>query len=524
MTSDTMMANRTRVLLALLGVIALAVRSSADAENRLLIHADKGTETISKNIYGHFAEHLGRCIYEGIWVGPESAIPNLRGIRKDVVAALKQIKAPVIRWPGGCFADSYHWKDGVGPYENRRAIFNFYWGKVVENNHFGTHEFLDFCEQVGADPYICGNVGSGTVREMAEWIEYITGGPETTMGQWRQQNGRQQPWKLPFLAVGNESWGCGGNMTPAYYKDLYKQYATFVRSYPGNSLYKVASGGLDFRYEWTEVLMREALGQLSGISYHYYTITEGWSRKTSATQFNQRDWFLTMKNAYRLDEHMRKNSEIMDKYDPDQRVGLVVDEWGTWYDVEPGTNPSFLYQQNTLRDALSAGMQLNIFNQHCGRVSMANIAQTVNVLQAMILTDKEKMIVTPTYHVFDLYKVHHEATLLPSELTGREYQHEEESIPALSASASRDQFGKIHISICNLDLEKAARIQCEIQGAAAKGKLSGQILTAAAMNAHNTFDQPEQVKPGPFDQMEQQGNILSVTIPAKSVIVLEVEE
>jgi len=366
--------------------------------NRVIIGADLGTVTIEKYIYGHFAEHLGRCIYEGFWVGQDSPIPNTRGIRNDVVEALRKIKPPVLRWPGGCFADEYHWKDGIGPRERRPARVNTHWGGVTENNHFGTHEFMDLCEQLGADPYICGNVGSGTVQEMAEWVEYITFAGKSEMADLRRQNGREEPWRLPFFGVGNENWGCGGHMRPEYYADLYRRYQTYVRHYSGNRVYKVACGPTG-DYRWTEVLMREAGRWMDGLSLHYYTLPGTWEKKGSATQFDESEWFSTLRNALHMEELIRRHSAIMDRYDPQRRVGLIVDEWGTWYDVEPGTNPGFLYQQNTLRDALVAGIHLNIFNNHAERVKMANIAQTVNVLQAMILTDGPRMIVTPTYHV-----------------------------------------------------------------------------------------------------------------------------
>lgn len=489
---------------------------------KMTLNADIKKGKINKNIYGHFAEHLGRCIYEGFWVGKDSPIPNTDGIRDDVVEALKKVKIPVLRWPGGCFADEYHWMDGIGPYEKRPKTINTHWGGVVENNHFGTHEFFRLCELLGADAYITGNVGSGTVRELREWIEYITFDGDSWLANLRRANGREKPWRLPYVGIGNENWGCGGNMRPEYYADLYRQYATYVRDFSGNKIYKIACGPSDANYHWTEVLMREAGRYMDGLSLHYYTVPGTWQKKGSATQFDEGEWFITMKKTLVMDELITKHSTIMDRYDPQKRVGLIVDEWGTWYDVEPGTNPGFLYQQNTLRDALVAGINLNIFNNHCDRVHMANLAQTVNVLQAMILTEGEKMIVTPTYHVFDMYKVHQDATLLSLDFTSSLYSYGDDSIPQISASASEDDQGRIHISLCNLDPNSVADIRCELRGTR-RTKVSGTILTSSEMNTHNTFDEPNAIKPTTFSDATLVDNVLEVKLPSKSVVVLTLE-
>ncbi|MCB0126857.1 MAG: alpha-N-arabinofuranosidase, partial [Caldilineaceae bacterium] len=334
--------------------------------------------TISRHIYGHFAEHLGQCIYGGLWVGEDSPIPNTQGIRTAALDALRRINIPNLRWPGGCFADEYHWRDGIGPRNQRRRMVNSHWGGVVEDNSFGTHEFMQLCELLDCEPYIAGNVGSGTVQEMQDWVEYLTCNGDSTLARERRANGRQAPWRLKYFGVGNENWGCGGNMTASEYATVYRRYQTYVRNYGENQIYKVACGSNDFRYEWTETLMREAGRHMHGLSLHYYTVTGTWAEKGSATHFGEQDWFTTLQKALRMDEIVRQHGAIMDKYDPEQKVGLIVDEWGTWFDVEPGTNPGFLYQQNTLRDALVAGVTLNIFNQHCDRVHMANLAQTVN--------------------------------------------------------------------------------------------------------------------------------------------------
>lgn len=490
----------------------------------LKINAANTAGTINRNIYGHFAEHLGRCIYEGMWVGEDSPIPNTKGLRNDVTAALKALNIPVLRWPGGCFADEYHWMDGIGPKENRPRMVNTHWGGTVENNHFGTHEFMELCEQLGTEPYINGNVGSGTVYEMQQWMEYLTFDGESPMANLRKHNGREQPWKVKYFGVGNESWGCGGNMRPEYYADEYRRYATYVRNYGGNKVYKIACGANAEDYNWTEVLMREAGRFMDGLSLHYYTLPTGnWQSKGSATEFDSTAWFETLRRTLYMEELLTKHSTIMDKYDPEKRVGLIVDEWGTWYDVEPGTNPGFLYQQNSLRDALVAGINLNLFHKHCDRVQMANIAQTVNVLQAMILTEGDKMLLTPTYHVFEMYKVHQDAELVPVELESPSYTLGAVSIPQLSVSCSRNAEGKLHISLCNLHHAEAAPVNIQLSGlTGASPELSGRILAHESLQAHNTFAHPENVKPTAFTALEWNDGVLAATLPPASVAVIAI--
>jgi alpha-L-arabinofuranosidase len=527
-TRRTFPSRRLACCLAALTCCLLPAHVPSEAQtavpNRatLVLRADRPGAVIDRNIYGQFAEHLGRLIYEGLWVGEGSPIPNTRGLRKDVLAALKELHVPVLRWPGGCFADEYHWRDGIGPREQRPRRPNASWGGV-DTNAFGTHEFMDLCELLGADAYVNGNVGSGTPQEMMEWIEYMTSDSDSALANLRRRNGREKPWKVPYFAVGNETWGCGGNMRPEYYADEYRRYATFIKDYSGNHVRKLASGSHDNDYNWTEVLMSQAARQMEGLSLHYYTLPTGdWEKKGSATQFGETDWHATLVRTLRIEEFIERHSAIMDKYDPQKRVGLMVDEWGTWYDAEPGRDMGALYQQNTLRDAVVAGINLNIFNRHADRVRMANIAQMVNVLQAMILTDRERMVLTPTYHVFRMYRVHQGATLVPSELTAPEYRAGEASVPSLSASASRDAAGRLHLSVVNLDPTRPAEVATTISGAAIKS-VGGEVLTAPAMNAMNTFEQPNAIRPAPFDGYRLQGSQLTLSIPPKSVVVLELQ-
>jgi alpha-N-arabinofuranosidase len=503
---------------------------AAPIQANLVIHPDQPGPLINRNIYGQFAEHLGRCIYEGVWVGEDSPIPNTRGIRNDVVAALKDLDVPVVRWPGGCFADEYHWRDGIGPRDQRAKRVNTHWGGVIETNQFGTHEFLDFCEQINAQPYICGNVGSGTPQEMMDWVEYITSDSASTLANERRKNGREKPWKLPYFGVGNESWGCGGDMRPEFYADNYRRYRTFVKNYSGNHISTIACGSNGTDYNWTEILMDMAGRKMNGLSLHWYSLATGnWTRKGSALNFGEDQWHSILRQTLKMDALITEHSQIMDRYDPGKKVGLVVDEWGTWYDVDSG-NPGFLYQQNTLRDAIAAGINLNIFNRHADRVTMANIAQMVNVLQAMILTDKEKMILTPTYWVFEMYKLHQGATLIPVDLTAPTYRFGDESIPSLSVSASRAPNGLIHVSLVNLDPNRPADVMVSMPVGAGIASMKGQILTASAMNAHNTFDQPDAVKPVEFTGVEMLpgGTVIVPTtarlhVPAKSIVVLQIQ-
>jgi len=486
---------------------------------KFIINACNKKSKINKEIYGHFSEHLGRCIYEGIYVGENSPIPNTNGMRNDVVNALKKIKIPVLRWPGGCFADEYHWMDGIGPKETRKKMINTHWGGVVEDNSFGTHEFMELCRQLECEPYITGNVGSGTVEEMQNWVEYMTFDGVSPMAELRAKNGSAKPWKLKYFGVGNENWGCGGNMRPEYYADVYRRYQTYVRNYGDNKIYRIACGANSDDYNWTDVVMKLAGRFMDGISVHYYTVPgPTWKNKGSATKFGENEWYSTLFKTLKMEELVTRHSAIVRHYDPEKRVGLIVDEWGTWYDVEPGTNPGFLYQQNTMRDALVAGINLNIFNKHSDVVVMANIAQTVNVLQSVILTEGEKMLLTPTYHVFDMYKEHQEATLLESFIETRNIGTEQNIVPNLHESVSVAQDGSINITLCNLSHNESYSIDTEIIGFKA-ADIKGRILTGA-INDHNTFESPENVKPNEFRQFSATERGLAFEIPAVSVISL----
>lgn len=508
----------------LLLVVLLSASTQAQQKATATVNADQGNVKIDRHIYGQFSEHLGHCIYDGLWVGEDSKIPNTNGVRNDIIDALKKIKIPNLRWPGGCFADEYHWMDGIGPREKRAKMINTHWGGVVENNAFGTNEFLNLCEVIGTEPYICGNMGSGTVEEMSKWVEYMTFEGESPMANLRKQNGREKPWKVKFFGVGNENWGCGGNMTADGYAENYRRYATYTRNYGNNQLYKVAGGANSDDYKWTETLMKNIPHHMvEGISLHNYTFTKSWPEKGKALGFNEDQYFSLLENGQQMDNLIAKHCAIMNVYDPRKKIALVVDEWGAWYEVEPGTNPGFLYQQNTLRDALLAGSILNIFHKYADRVRMANIAQMVNVLQAIILTEGEKMLLTPTYYVFDMYKVHQDATLLPMTLDCTDYVRMNRKLRSISSTASIDKDGAIHITLINIDPKNEIEVSCAVRGAKTTKITDGQIITAKEPGSYNTFDSPYNVMLENFKAAGYKNGNLTVKLPAKSLVTIELK-
>ena len=491
------------------------------AQNQVIVNADLGKDIISKNIYGQFAEHLGHCIYDGFYVGEKNTkIPNKDGVRLDIIDALKKLKIGNLRWPGGCFADTYHWKDGVGPKEKRPSMVNVWWGGVTEDNSFGTHDFLNMCEAIGTEPYLAGNVGSGTVQELSDWTRYVNFEKGNPMADLRKQNGREKAWNVKLWGVGNEAWGCGGNMKPEYYANVYRQFTTYMTGWDNtNKLFRIASGASDNDYNWTEVLMRDIPhNMMEGLAVHHYSVID-WKKKGSATAFSEQEYFITMQRALQMEEIVKGHATIMDKYDPKKKVAMVVDEWGGWYEVEPGTNGAFLFQQNTIRDAMIAGTTLNIFHNHCDRVRIANLAQAVNVLQAVILTKEEKMILTPTYHVMEMYNVHQDATMLPLSIKSENYVVGKDSLQAISASASRDKEGVVHISLVNINPNKSQDLMVSLRGIKTSS-ISGRILTSEKLQDYNSFDNPNKIQPKEFKGASMQGDNLKVTLPPVSVVVL----
>ncbi len=499
---------------------------------KLVINETKKLGRIEPEIYGHFSEHLGRCIYEGLYVGENSDVPNVNGMRTDVVEALKEIQVPVLRWPGGCFADEYHWKDGIGEKSKRKKMINTHWGGVTEDNSFGTHEFMELCRQIGCKTYVNGNVGSGSVQEMSEWVEYMTFKGVSPMADLRKENGHEEPWKVDYFGVGNENWGCGGNMTPEYYANEYRRYQTYVRQYDEkNPIKKICCGANVDDYHWTEGVMKTCFdhvpedfhGFMDLISLHYYVHPEGWQIKGSATDYNEEGWYKTLFKALYIDELITRHSAIIDQYDPEKKIGLSVDEWGTWFTVEPGTNPGFLYQQSTVRDALVAGISLNIFNKHCDRVKLACIAQMINVLQAVILTDGSRMLRTPTWHVFHMYRHHQGAELLQSALSGcGETGVDEWKVPELTESVS-EKDGIITITVNNLSVTDDKELTISFAENKTYEVVEATVVTSGDVHDKNTFEEPDFVKEQAFTAYKAADGGLSVTLPKASVVSIRVK-
>lgn len=495
-----------------------------------VIHPGVQKSEISPEIYGNFAEHLASCVYGGVYVGEDSHIPNINGMRCDVVEALKKIHLPVLRWPGGCFASDYHWRDGIGPKAGRKRQLNNCWGKVAEDNSFGTHEFMELCRQIGCKPYINGNLESGTVAEMQEWIEYMTLDGDATMANLRKANGQEKPWEVPYFCMGNENWGYGGNMTAQQYAFEYRKYQSFVRNYGENKIYKIAVGpGCAYKepiLDWTRTVMEIAGKFMDGLSIHFYAIpADVWEPKGSATDFTVEEWYHTLMKASYMDELIDRTIKVMDEYDAGQRVGLIVDEWGAWYDVEPGTHPDFHFQQNSMRDAMIAGLTLNIFNKYSSRVKMANIAQLANVMQAVVFTGDDQLVLTPTYHVFDLYKEHMGATLVDSRVFCPQAGTKKSTVEQISESASVDAAGWIHSTVCNLSCSDTAEMTMEVLEEQI-GHVEGTIL-AGAMNSHNTFENPDEVHCKPFEDFEirtdGRGSRVTFTMPPCSVLKIKMK-
>jgi alpha-L-arabinofuranosidase len=508
-----------RIMLGAALAFGLAAPAAAQtAVANVTIDTSKTGAEIDRHIYGQFTEHLGRGIYEGIWVGENSKIPNIHGYRKDVVEALRKIHVPVVRWPGGCFADLYNWRDGIGPRAKRPVRINVHWGGVTDDNSFGTHEFMNFAELIGADPYVSINVGSLAPYDAAQWVEYMTSDEKGSLANERRKNGRAKPWQLKYLGIGNETWGCGGNMSGDYAASVNARYSTFVNAPADMGMIKVASGAsgnIGDPVAFTDAMMKGG-GRLQALSFHYYAMPLDRNARGPATGFSEGQWASELSLALDMEGYVSKVSAVMDKYDPAKKVALYADEWGSWYDQEPGSHPGFLYQQNSLRDAEVAALTLNIFHRHTDRVKLAAIAQMVNVLQAMILTDKEKMILTPTYHIFDMYQPFMGATPYAATVSGPEYRNGDKHMPMADVSAARTKDGKLVLSIVNTDPGHAVQVVTNLTGTA-----QGRILTAFAMDAHNSFDQPNLVHPVPFHGSTEGGK-LSFDMPAKSVAVVTV--
>lgn len=534
----------TLSFVALTAFSQAVVSQPAVPQTEIVVDRTRAGSEIAPELYGQFAEHLGGCVYGGLWVGTESSIPNIRGYRKDVLEALKELHVPVLRWPGGCYADDYHWRNGIGPRENRPKTLNIYWGNVVDDNSFGTHEFLDLCELLGCEAYVAGNVGSGSVDEMRDWVEYMTSDSDSTLAQLRRKNGRDKPWRIKYFGVGNENWGCGGNMTAEYYSDLYRRYATYVRNFSGNRITKVANGPSGRDVPFMDSLIRKTHEHVDAFSMHYYVLPNyDWSTKGRALQFAEPEWFSVMQQSYQVNDLIEDYEAILDEVDPEKRIALYVDEWGTWYERDPLAKTA-LFQQNSIRDAVSAALFLHIFQDHSDRIRMGNIAQVINVLQAMILTRDDKMLLTPTYHVFRMYRFHQGAKHIPLDFKSGDYvsaDAAEPSVPgkrfnnnarpgtkwtnrveAVSASASLGSDGTIHVSLVNTDPKNSRPIKLRIDQVSVK-QVTGEVLAGKVMDEHNTFDAPNTLVPMAISNVKFSGDSVATTLPPMSITTLSIQ-
>lgn len=474
---------------------------------------------ISRYIFSQFAEHIGTGIYGGLWVGPESPIPNTRGMRNDVISALRDLKVPLVRWPGGCFADLYHWRDGIGPQADRRARTNSHWGGIKEPNSFGTHEFMDFVELIGSEAYINGNVGTATPAETADWIEYLTA-TNGVLAEERARNGRNEPWRVHFWGIGNELWGCGGRMRAEYAADLTRQYSQFIKVPTGTRPILIAAGPDAADYEWTDTMMRIAGDRIDALALHYYTIPDRKGAFGSGTDFDEATYARTLSKTLFMDELVAKHGAIMDKYDPEKRVNLAIDEWGILTNIIPGHGERSLFMQNSLRDALLASLNFNIFIKHADRVRLTAIAQMINVAQSMILTKGSAMVLTPTYHAFEMYTPFQDAVALPVSIDTPVYSKGEWTMPAVSMVAARDNSGAVHLALTNVDPNRPVQLSVSI-GSVKPAPVSGRILTSAAgITAHNDFGRADVVTPRTFTGARLVDGKLNVLLPKHSLVVL----
>ncbi len=514
-------ARRIRLAAAAIAALVAAGASAAPPAPIFVtatLRADQPGPKVDRHVFGQFVEHLGRGVYDGVWVGPKSPVPNVRGVRSDVVTALRELRVPMIRWPGGCFAEYYHWRDGIGPRARRPVRVNFKWGGVEEDNAFGTHEFMDLTEQVGAEAYVAGNIGSATPSELSDWFEYMTSPTRSTLAQERRANGREQPWRVPYVGIGNELSNCGGSMLPAYAADVYRQFQTFLRVDP--KPYRIATGPWEDEFDWTDTMMRVAGDKMDALAFHYYAVPGGDANKIAAVSTSPDEWALTLAAAVRMDPLIARHVAIMDKYDPAKRVALAVDEWGPWYRNAPGESP-FTFQ-STIRDALVAALTFNIFVQHADRVRLAAIAQMANVGSAMVFTKGPRMVLTPTYHAFRLYRSFQDGTAIPLTIASPVYRQGAITLTAVQGSAVRDARGVLHVALVNVDPARAAAVSVTLAGVAAS-TVRGEILTADRLDAHNDFDHPDVVRPVPFTGARLSGGRLVATLPPRSVTMLDLE-
>jgi len=473
-------------------------------------------ECVSPYMYSHFAEHLGRCIYRGVWVGDSKSIENENGIRTDVVSALKKLQLPALRWPGGCFADSYHWQDGIGPREERPRRYNLWWHQP-EKNEFGTDEFIRFCRMIGTEPYICVNVGSGTVEEARAWVEYCNSNQDTTWAQKRAENGSAEPFNVKFWGVGNENWGCGGSMRPEYYAGLYRRFATYMRATsPEIKLFACGShAGIP---EWDVRFLEGVKGATRLVDYlslHIYS-----ANGISDLQYSEDDYYRVMSQVDIMERNLERAAGLCRAYSTSgHRIKVVLDEWGTWF--KEARTENGLLQQSTMLDAVFTGLSFHCFHRHAADLFMTNMAQTVNVLQALILTEGPKMCCTPTYYVYDMFKPHRGGTLLPINMQTPQLDIAGgKRLPAVSASATTKDDGSLALSLINIDLKNPATVNIDLPECV-RTEARVSELRSVGVTDHNTPDNPDVVKPR-MRKLELNGNKLQIEIAPHSVMMVEV--
>ncbi len=516
-----------------IGAAGLGVRAAAAVpEAHIEILPGEPVGTINPDIYGHFIEHLGGVIYDGVWVGPDSKVPNEGGIRRAVIDALKAIKAPVVRWPGGCFADSYDWRDGIGKPAERKPRTNFWGG--TDPNTFGTAEFLHFCELVGTQPYLAANVRSLPARDFNQWMEYCNSPVGSTDGaKHRAAQGHPEPYDVRYWGVGNESWGCGGNFTAEEYAAEFRRFTAWVPRYE-KPIDLVVSGANDHEVDWTRRLMRALhdkaqIGSVSGMSVHYYTWnlsagrTRDWNLgKRDALKFNELEWYESMSQGSFMEPIIRDHWAVMAETDPEHHIKLVIDEWGAWY--QPGTEIRkgfVLCQMLTLRDALLTGLTLDIFHRHADKVVMANAAQLINCLHSLMLATEDKFVLTPVYHVFKMYGGHMGAQSVRVEFGAPTVTYDRLGKPAtlwgLSGSASVS--GKnLTLTVVNPHTSRAVETEIAVRGASIAGG-RGEIVTNPDLHAHNDFENPNVVHPEAVN-VAMSGDRLIHRFPPASVTAL----
>ena len=490
---------------------------------------------INPYLHGHFAEHLGELVYPGICVPEDGAIPNTAGIRDDVAAALRPLGIPVLRWPGGCFADDYHWRDGIGPLDRRPLRLNRHWGMTAESGAFGTHEFVRFCRTIGAEPYFAANVGSGTPGELRDWVEYCNFAGSSSLADERRRNGAGEPFGVRFWGIGNENWGCGGNLGPEHYAEEFCRFRGYASDYSGTRVQGIACGQNNADWEWTRRFFEHVhhshgnrLRLVQGYAAHYYCGTAG-----TATEYTDAQWLELLARAFAVEGVVTGCRELMDEHDPERKIPLLLDEWGAWHPVEAGKPERGLYQQNTMRDACVAALTLDLFHAHADKLLMANIAQLINVLQALLLVEEDRCVRTPTYHVFDLYRPHKGASAVRLETfaepvtdggssadwcRGRYLHRGPFALRAVQGSASMRE-DALCVTAVNTHPTEPVDLDVELHGAR-WGEVEAVTLGTGDIRGYNTFDDPERVRLGEATTIQASDGRVRSMMPPGAILRL----